>query len=298
MPHYSRRAFLATSAGAAFAGTVLQVASTSSQAAEERGDKMAFGLVTYMWGADWDLPTLLANCEQAGVHGVELRTTHRHGVEPTLSSRQRQQIRDRLADSAVNVVGLGSNERYDNPDPAVVAKAIAATKEFVVLSHDIGATGVKVKPDTFHKGVPHEKTIAQIGQALTELGEFAEGYGQQIRLEVHGGCAELPTIRAIMDATENENVFVCWNSNPQDLQGKGLAHNFGLVRPRFGSTCHVHELDSKSYPYDELFKLLVASDYDGWVLLEGEAKQIPEDRVAGLKKQRELFTSLVANARK
>ena len=28
---------------------------------------MRFSLVTYMWGADWDLPTLIANCEAAGV---------------------------------------------------------------------------------------------------------------------------------------------------------------------------------------------------------------------------------------
>ena len=41
---------------------------------------MQLGLVTYQWGADWDLPTLLANCKKANVLGVELRTTHAHKV--------------------------------------------------------------------------------------------------------------------------------------------------------------------------------------------------------------------------
>ena len=27
---------------------------------------MQLGLVTYMWGADWDLPTLIKNCEATG----------------------------------------------------------------------------------------------------------------------------------------------------------------------------------------------------------------------------------------
>ena len=42
---------------------------------------MKFGLVTYQWGKDWDLPTLITNCERTGYHGIELRTQHAHGVE-------------------------------------------------------------------------------------------------------------------------------------------------------------------------------------------------------------------------
>ena len=45
----------------------------------------ALGLVTYLWGKDWDLPTLIANCEATNFAGVELRSTHKHGVEVTLS---------------------------------------------------------------------------------------------------------------------------------------------------------------------------------------------------------------------
>ena len=59
-----------------------------------------------------------------------------------------------------------------------------------------------------------EKTIEQIGKALNELGSFGEGWGQQIRLEVHGQCAELPTIKAIMEIADHPNVAVCWNCNP------------------------------------------------------------------------------------
>ena len=50
---------------------------------------MKLGLVTYMWGADWDLPTLLKNCAATGFEAVELRSTHKHGVEPMISPAQR-----------------------------------------------------------------------------------------------------------------------------------------------------------------------------------------------------------------
>lgn len=310
MPILSRRQFLQASAAVGVAAGLNPVLIAPAEAAQAKapdtakaadaGNRaaeevaIAFGLVTYMWGADWDLPTLLENCQKTGAVGVELRTTHAHKVEPTLSDKERQEVAKRFADSGVTCVGIGSNERFDDPDPAVVKKAIEASKEFIRLGHDIGASGTKVKPDRFHPNVPREKTIEQIGKALNELGEYAGGFGQQVRLEVHGQCAELPTIKAIMDIATNENVFVCWNSNATDLKGDGLAKNFELVRKRFGATCHVRELNLPDYPFQELMNLLVKSKWEGWVLLEASSK--PADRVAALAEQKKLFDAMIKKA--
>ena len=289
-----RRDFLVTAAAIGGGAMIPWRAGVSAEPAADEGG-MRFGLVTYLWGQDWDLPTLIANCEQTGVLGVELRTTHAHGVEPSLSAAERDEVRKRFADSRVICAGIGSNERYDDPDPAVVRKAIDASKEFIVLSHDIGSTGVKVKPDRFYENVPREQTIEQIGKALNELGQFAEGFGQQVRLEVHGQCAELPTIKAIMEIADDPNVAICWNSNVTDLKGDGLEANFRLVRERFGDTLHVRALTAEDYPWQQLFNLLVETEYAGWVLLEAGGK--PDDRVAALREQRELFEKMVAAAR-
>lgn len=290
----SRRKFLARSiqtAAGALAGTAL---SSCSSLRRRPGSKMRFGLVTYLWGKDWDLPTLIANCEKSKVLGVELRTTHAHGVEPSISSQQRKEVRKRFEASPVILVGLGSNERFDDPDPDKLAKAIENTKAFVKLSYDVGGSGVKVKPNSFHKGVPREKTIEQIGRSLNVVGKFASDYDQQIRLEVHGQCAELPTIKAIMDIADNPSVGVCWNSNRQDLSGKGLEYNFNLVKDRFGDTAHVREFNTDDYPYQQLINLFVRMDYKGWLLLETISK--PKDRVKALAEQRVLFAQMVAKA--
>jgi hypothetical protein len=287
----SRRQFLASSAAAGvLAG--LALSSRSSRAAEEPA--IAFGLVTYMWGADWDLPTLLANCKKTNVLGVELRTTHAHKVEPTLNDKERGDVAARFADAGVTCVGIGSDERYDSPDPAVVKKAVERTKEFVRLSHDIGGSGVKVKPNDFHPNVPREKTIEQIGKTLNELGEYASGFGQQIRLEVHGQCAPLPVIKQIMDVATSDNVAICWNSNKTDLADGGLESNFNLVRKRWGATCHIHELESADYPHQQLISLLVKTKWEGWLLMENASK--PADRVAAMAQQRKLFDEMVKKA--
>ena len=289
----SRRRFLSKSTRAVAAVATASLTSCTAPM-HKPVSKMRFGLVTYLWGRDWNLPTLIDNCQKAGVLGVELRSTHKHGVEPTLNAQQRKDVKQRFSDSPIVLVGLGSDERFDNPDPAVLAKAIEATKAFVKLSHDVGSTGVKVKPNSFHEGVPHEKTIEQIGNSLNIVGKFAADYGQQIRLEVHGQCAELPTIKAIMDIADHPNVTVCWNSNPQDLQGKGLEHNFNLVKDRFGATAHVHDLKAVDYPYQQLMNLFVAMDYKGWLLLEASTK--PEDRLQALIEQRTIFEKMLTNA--
>lgn len=293
----SRRKMLAAASAAALLGqsTGALLGQQKDAAASAKEVSFGIGLVTYMWGSDLELPELLEVCRKSGLAGVELRTTHKHGVEPSLTAEQRVEVRKRFDDSGVTMVGIGSDERFDNPDPAVVKKAVERSKEFIRLSHDVGGSGVKVKPDKFYDNVPHEKTIAQIADALNELGEYGAGFGQQVRLEVHGGCSELPVIKQIMDRAKDSNVAVCWNSNVTDLKGDGLEANFKLVRDRFGQTVHVRSFKSNDYPWDKLIKLLVASDYAGWVLLEAGG-DLPKDRVEALAEQAEMFHKFVADA--
>ena len=293
----TRRDFLKQSmhfgAAAVAAGPLSKVLAFSSTGP---GSRMKFGLVTYLWGQDWDLPTLIANCEKARVLGVELRTQHAHGVESDLNTRQRREVKKRFADSPVTLVGLGTNFAFHHTDPARLRRDINGAKEYIRLSNDVGGSGVKVKPNDLPKDVPQEKTVEQIGKALNELGRFGADYGQKIRLEVHGSCSPLPVMKAIMDVADHPNVGVCWNCNSQDLEGQGLEYNFNLVKDRFADTVHVRELNIGSYPYQDLMNLFAAMDYVGWILLEARTKQ--EDRIKALAEQREVFEDMVAKAQR
>ena len=76
----ARRDFLQSAAGLAAAGLVpLSALSAIGAEPSNRAPafKPRFGMVTYMWGADWDLPTLLANCKKAGRKASSFaRNTH------------------------------------------------------------------------------------------------------------------------------------------------------------------------------------------------------------------------------
>jgi len=262
-------------------------------AALSKGAGIKMGLVTYLWGKDWDVPTLIKNCSESSILGVELRTEHAHGVEPSLSAAERKEVKKKFEDSPVEVVGLGTNQQYDFVEPERVKDSIRRTAEFIKLSHDVGGTGVKVKPNAFHPGVPQEKTIEQIGRSLNEVGKIAADSGQKIRLEVHGEkTQELPNIKAIMDVADNKSVVVCWNSNDEDLLGGGLVYNFNLVKNRLGDTVHVRELNIGNYPYQELITLFVNMNYSGWILLE--CRTDPSDKVKAMREQREVFMRMIS----
>lgn len=285
----NRRALLQQSV---LAGTAFAITTRSAGAATLVASPMRFGLVTYLWGKDMALPDLLKNCQASGLLGVELRTEHKHGVEPALSKEARVEVRKRFADSPVELIGYGSNCEYHSDDPKKVRDNVELTKRYIELMHDCGGSGVKVKPNGFSKGLSREKTIEQIGKSLNEVAAYGEKYGQKIRVEVHGsGTSELPVIRDIFAVANHPNVFVCWNSNDEDLKGEGLEANFKMTCDRFGDTVHVRELNIGDYPYAKLMKLFQSVHYEGWILLE--ARTDPQDKVAAMTEQRLVFESML-----
>lgn len=289
----SRRRFIQTSLGAGVALAFMRDFEALIPSAKKG---MKLGLVTYQWGRDWDLPTLIANCEKTGLLGVELRVQHAHKVETDLTAAQRLEVKKRFADSPVTCVGYGANFEYHSPDPAQLKKNIDGTKEYIKLCKDIGATGIKVKPNYLPPEVPREKTIAQIASSLNECGRFAKDYGQLVRVEVHGNITqEIPNMKAIFEQVTEKNVVMCWNCNDQDLLPPGLEANFHSVRKYFGDTVHVRELNVGDYPYQKLFDLFNETAYSGWILLE--ARTEPADRIAAMKEQLVIFNEMTGKKR-
>jgi sugar phosphate isomerase/epimerase len=265
----TRRTFLKSAALAAAVVPFAAAADAKPQPTFITGKpKMKLGTVTYNIAKDWDVPTIIKNCTETKFEGVELRTTHKHGVEVNLSKEQRAEVKKRFADSPVELMGLGSAFDYHTPDQQKLRADIAATKEYIVLAQDVGASGVKVRPNGFAKDILKEKTLEQIGKSLRELGEFGAQHGQQIRLEVHGSETQFPPhIKTIMDVADHKNVGVCWNSNQTDLDGDGFDHNFNLLKNKI-LTVHMRDLYLDEYPFRKLLNGLNQIGFTGYCLAE------------------------------
>jgi sugar phosphate isomerase/epimerase len=293
---YSRRKFLQTSAVTATAVLIPGYALPSSGLQKNETtvslnkNPLKIGLMTYLLGKDWDIPTVIKNCTEAGFQSVELRTTHAHGVEITLTVTQRADVKKRFKDSALETISLASAFQYHSPDPAELKKNIEGTKQYLLLAKDVGATGIRVFPNAFPEGVEKEKTMEQIGKALAEVGGYANNLGVEIRVCVHGqGTNSVPVIKKIIDYSQSPYVYVNWNCDPSDPQGPGLESNFNSVKDRIKGV-HLHDLHDPSYPYRQFFKLLFESGYKGYC--NAEVGRVSCEPVEFMKVYKGLFLAL------
>lgn len=273
----TRRGLL-TGLGAALAASAIDGALPAPVEAQAKPGDPPFGVgaITYNVPKDWDLTTLLKILPAAGLPAIEFRTTHAHGVEVSLSASQRAEVKQRCRDAGIKQLSIGSVCEFQSPDPAVVRKHVDDCREWVKLAQDIGATGVKVRPNGLPKDVPLEKTLEQIGKTLRECGDMARDQGVEIWVEVHGaGTQEPANMRKIMDYCGHKSVGVNWNSNPTDVKNGSVKEGFELLKP-FLMSVHINNLWS-DYPYRELFSLLRAANFRRYTMCEVGTPVKPED---------------------
>jgi sugar phosphate isomerase/epimerase len=270
VPRVDRRHLLQSGAVGA-AGLFASTGTSDARTPAPERPAFRLGLVTYNLAAAWDLPALLQVCKTVGISPVELRTTHKHGVEPTLTKDQRRDVRQRFADAGVDIWGCGTVCEFQAPDAAVVSANIETCKRFVDLVADLGGKGVKVRPNGLPKGVPVEKTLEQIGKSLIPCGQAGASAGVEIWVEVHGSGTSIPAnIKTIMEHCGHPQVGLTWNSNATDVANGSVAAAFQLLS-RWIRSCHINELyrdQTGSYPYRELFRLFRGTGYNRVTMCE------------------------------
>ena len=264
---------------------------TAQPAPVPAGPGFHLGAVTYNVLKDYDLETVISMLEAAGFEGVELRTGHKHGVEPSIGQAERAKVRQRFERAKVRLVSYGTTCEFHSPDAAERRRQVEIGKQFADLARDTGAHGIKVRPNDFPEGVPHEVTIQRIGSSLRELGDYSAKEGIEVYLEIHGRRTGHPAVAAdIMKAAAHPHVGVCWNSDPPDVENGSIARNFELVKPWIRHV-HINEL-ANQYPWRELFTLLRSIHYQGYTLCEADESKEP---ARFLRWYRSLWTELNRN---
>jgi len=264
-----RRSFLALPALGALR------AAEASPAPAPAAAPFHLGCVTYNVLKDMDLEGVIKTLEAAGIGAVELRTEHKHGVEPSIDAAARAKVRARFQASKVKLLSYGTTCEFQNTDEAARRKQIETARAFVDLAKDTGAIGVKVRPNGVPKGAALDATIERIGAGLHEVGEYGKSKGIEIWMEVHGGTTQEPkNAAAILKAANHPNVGACWNSNPTDVVNGSVKSTFDLLGP-YVRSAHINELTS-DYPWRELFQLLRANGYQRYTLCECAESKEPE----------------------
>jgi sugar phosphate isomerase/epimerase len=233
---------------------------------------MKLSLLTYNLARQWDLPKLIEVARSSGYAGIEFRADagHEHGVELARSAPERRQIRDRLEDAYLEAVCIGTGCRYESPDPAQRLAQIDQTKRFVELAANVGSTRVRVFGNNIPEGVRRDECVAYVGESLRTLGEFAEPFGVDVLLEMHGQFNFWGFARPAVELANHPRVGIVYNCWWPDLVAGSVAATYSRVRSLIRHV-HLHEL-TDGFPYPELFALLRADGYTGYVSSEVEAE--------------------------
>lgn len=278
--HFSRRNFFQVAAVSASAVMLPSFAMPAETKVKKlNNNPLKLGMMTYTLGRDWNIDEIIKNCTETKFQHVELRTTHAHGVEVTLTPSERSVVKGRFADAGL-AISLASGFSYNSPDPAVLKRNIDGTKEYILLAKDVGALGIRV----FGSNTDDEKMLTQIGKALAEVGEFGYNNGVEIRV-----CNDGPTLAMVkknIEYSQSPHVYLNWNCPMSDLEG-GFENNFNSVKHLIRNI-HLRELWNE-YPWRLFFKLLSKSGYTGYC--DAEIPGNP-DPVRFMKYYRALFLAL------
>lgn len=263
-----RRSFLALPAAAALGPAAVSAAAPAAR-------PFHLGCVTYNVLKDMDLETIIKTLEAAGFAAVELRTGHKHGVEPWIGAAERAKVRERFQASKVKLLSYGTTCEFQSLDEAARRKQIETARAFIDLAKDTGAVAIKVRPNGVPNGAPLDATIERIGAGLREAGDYGKSKGIEVWMEVHGRTTQEPkNAHAILKSANHPNVFACWNSNPTDVVNGSVKTTFDLLGP-YVRSAHINELTS-DYPWREFFQLLRASGYQRYTLCECAESKEPE----------------------
>lgn len=236
---------------------------------------MKLCLLTYNLAKSWELPKLIGFAKKCGFAALELRADagHAHGVELDLGKAQRREVRDRVEDAYLEVACIGTGHRYESPDGRARRAQIEATKRYIDLAADVGSSRVRVFGNDMPQGVGRDHVIQYVGESLRELGEHADPLGVDVLLEMHGQFNYWGFARSAVEVADHDRVGLVYNCDNRDVVGSSIAPTYDRVRDLIRHV-HMHDFGG-SYPYPELFELLVEDGYDGYLSSEVEMREGP-----------------------
>lgn len=226
------------------------------------------------------LEEMLAAAKQFGYDGVEPRTSakHKHGVEPETTSKERAEIRRKVAAGGIALSCIATSHQYANP--AAARAQVEGTIKSAQLAADVAAPRIRVFGGLLPQGVGRDQAIASLADCLTEISKAIEKLPVTVCLETHDDWCDPTHVAEVMRRVSRPNIAVNWDiMHPVFRAGKTIEESFKTLKPWIR---HVHFHDGITegeglrlmpvgmgrVDHRRAVQLLKQSGYDGY--LSGE----------------------------
>ena len=242
---------------------------------------MKLSLLTLNLGREWDIDKLIAVCRKYGYAGIEFRTGagHRHGVEVDTPVHRLTEIRNRMEDGYVDASSIASGCRFALLDAKERRENVELAKRHVELAGRMDCGRIRVFGNEFQSGADKATQLGWVTESLQEIADFAKPWGVDVLLEMHGEFNYWKYAVKAVKAVEADNVGIVYNSDIRDMIGGSVAAVYGNVR-RYIRHVHMH-CYLRGYPYRELFRLLRADGYEGFLSAEMDETTTEPEKLSG-----------------
>lgn len=211
---------------------------------------------------DKTVPELIDMAKKFGYQSVEFRPEwkHAHGIELSMTKSQRKEVRNRFADSGIEISAISPGVKFLRDDRD---KQLEKMFQYIDLAADIGAPNIRFFADKLPED-PAERSESRKVQAgyQARAAEKAWEAGVMLALETHGNSIGVDTGEMMYLAGHPAAFRVNWHLSHCLRNGEDADTAYRHIK---GRVVHVHW----SIPDDEIkmkaierqFELLL---YDGF----------------------------------
>lgn len=240
---------------------------------------MKWSLNTYQTAQNWELDELLRQAKQAGFDGIEFLMDYKqkHGVEANADPAWLRTVKERVDASGLEFASVTSCASFHSPDQAERAEAMDRASKSIRIARDFGCRHVRVLGDRLPEDNSRETILRNVIECMRDLARQAQPDGITVAMEMHGSFTDpelalqvvkgvdMPNYGLVFNSQFRENAETGWRLPP----GGSIRPLYDMFRPSL-TQIHTHQMERPDQlpMYQELFRLLKADGWNGYVAME------------------------------
>jgi sugar phosphate isomerase/epimerase len=237
----------------------------------------------------WSINTIITKALEFGYEGIEWRGGPQGHVQPTISAREKVNLRKMSGDAGLTALAITTYTSFVSHLAEERQSNVDELRRYADLAAELAATYVRA----FLGELPEDTKIASsiyknISDCLNAASEYAASVGVKIAVEPHDNFTRSAVISPIFDPNRSHpDLRVIWDIGNTFAAGEDLVEGFELLRDRLAyvqikdgvrhdSGWQLCALGQGDVPLSRAFELLLGYGYEGAFSVEWEYAWHPE----------------------
>jgi len=186
-------------------------------------------------------------------------------------------VKEKVDASGLEFASVTSCASFHSLDPAEREEAMGRARNSIRIARDFGCRHVRVLGDRVPEDANRETVLANITECMRELARLAQPEGITVAMEMHGSFTDPDLCIPLAEAVAMPNFGLVFNSQFRENAETGWRlPSDGTIRPLYDrfrpflTQIHTHQMERPDQlpMYQELFRLLKADGWNGYVAME------------------------------